>query len=164
VTTRARVVVALRAALAVSWFGAAVITHLPAPKGVAGAPGAQRAVTGVWQAAGRAARWLGRLVPDGLIDLVSPFVSDKTIHFGISLVLAFLWAAIRATDGRLDRRSAAAIAVVLTLYAGLSELAQSAMGRIADPGDFLANALGAVLGVLGVYLARERVAPLPLAC
>ena len=155
---RRRIARMLRAALAIAWAGAAVVTHLPAPSG-SDDPATREAVRGVWVAAANAARQLGAWLPDLLVELARPIASDKTIHLVISFALALLWLAARAVDKGTSRRATGIVVVVLVIYAALGELVQGITGRIADVGDVIANTAGAVLGAaaihFGVWLWRR---------
>jgi VanZ family protein len=146
----------IRTVLVISCIATAVVLHLPAPSGVSA--DARGTVRSAWSAAGDAADAASPFVP----DVVTPLVSDKTIHFGLFVVLAALWASSRTLSGRWNMRGAMMIVGILSLYAGVGELAQIAEGRIADWGDWLANVLGAIAGVGVVALARtaaRRLAP-----
>ena len=106
---------------------------------------------GVWLAAAEAARQLGAWVPDVVVELARPIASDKTIHLAISLALAWLWLAARAVDEGTSRRATTVVVAVLVVYAAVGEVVQGVTGRIADVGDVVANAAGAVLGAAAVH-------------
>ena len=158
--TRRRIVLATRLVLVGTWLATAVITHLPGPSGSSD-PARASQIRAVWQAFGRFARALASPFT-GLRDgssSVGALFDDKAIHFALTLMLAFAWSLSRAVAGRLPRRHATVIAVALIGYAGVSELLQTVIGRIADPGDFFAAALGAVVGTGAIYLARRSLGP-----
>jgi VanZ family protein len=148
VTLRRALTWLARAALLFVCAVSAVVLHWPAPSGVSGE--ARGAVRGVWSIAGAFADRMPS-VP----DVLEPFASDKTIHFGVFFVLAFLWSSSRALAKAWSARSAMLIVIVLSAYAGIGELAQVLEGRIADPWDWLANVLGTLCGVAALGSSWE---------
>jgi VanZ family protein len=80
----------------------------------------------------------------------SPPGMDKLVHGGLFLALAFTgrWAGLRR----------GVLAVLLPLYAALSELLQAipALHRDATPGDWLADVVGVLLGLLLWTLVERR--------
>ena len=147
---RRRAALALCRWLLVGWLGVVLVAlHLPAPSAV---PEAQQdSVRAVWQGAARA----GEFVPESVVAVLSVLVGDKTLHLLLFLPLALLWTGAR----RLARQPRVGGVVVPGLLglALLSEGAQVLGGRIADPGDLLANAAGVALGFgLGAGIGRRR--------
>lgn len=136
-----------------------IALHFPTPSGVSSDPEAAEAVRGAWSLLGRIARAGGRVLsevaPDGAADLLSPFLGDKTIHLLVFLPLGLLWALERRLTGRFTRRTLVLGLLGLTAYAALGEASQVFGGRFPDPGDFVANVVGAVLGV-GVVALYDR--------
>lgn len=136
-----------------------VALHFPTPSGVASDPEAEEAVRGAWSLAGRVAGRVGEMAPTGLVELLSPLLADKTVHFAVFLPLGLLWALERRLSGRLDRRTGMLGMLGLTAYAALGEASQVVGGRYPDPGDFVANVAGALVGMGLVVLwgrLRER--------
>ncbi len=84
---------------------------------------------------------------------------DKLVHVVLFAVFGWLWMA--ALEVPLRRRTWGVLAAGL-LFAGLSEVYQGALipGRIGDPYDAVANALG--LGA-AVFLYRYRLRKTPVA-
>ena len=82
----------------------------------------------------------------------APYGVDKLVHGGLFLALAFSgrWAGVRR----------GVLAVLLPLYAAASELIQSipALHRDATLGDWLADVVGVLLGLLlwGLVTRRAR--------
>ena len=80
----------------------------------------------------------------------APYGVDKLVHGGLFLALAFSgrWAGIRR----------GVLAVLLPLYAAASELIQAipALHRDATLGDWLADVVGALLGLLLWRLVERR--------
>lgn len=81
---------------------------------------------------------------------------DKLAHGALFLVQALLLE--RAGAARLGRRRAPLLAVALCVALGLvTELRQRSLpGRDADPGDFAADAVGALAYALALPLSRRR--------
>ena len=80
---------------------------------------------------------------------------DKLLHFGAYFVQATLAAGAVAATGRLGRRNAVILVVVLVVFGGLDELTQPWFSRSAEWLDWLADCLGILLGVGGVLLATR---------
>ena len=80
---------------------------------------------------------------------------DKLLHFGAYFVQATLAAGAVAATGRLGRRNAVILVVVLAVFGGLDELTQPWFSRSAEWLDWLADCLGILLGVGGVLLATR---------
>ena len=80
----------------------------------------------------------------------APYGSDKLVHGGLFLALALTgcWAGLRR----------GVIAVALPLYAAASELIQTipALHRDGTPGDWLADVVGVLLGLLLWTAAGRR--------
>jgi VanZ family protein len=81
----------------------------------------------------------------------SPYETDKVVHGGVFLALALTgsWAGVRRT----------VLAVALPVYAAGSELIQTipALQRDGSIGDWLADAVGVLLGLLlWAWLTRRR--------
>jgi hypothetical protein len=80
----------------------------------------------------------------------APYGVDKLVHGGLFLALAFTgcWAGIRRP----------VVAVLLPLYAAASELLQAipALHRDATLGDWLADVVGVLLGLLAWTLVERR--------
>jgi VanZ family protein len=88
--------------------------------------------------------------PMNALDLLG--ISDKVEHFSAYFGLAFL-----ALTGFERRGQALAIAASMVLLGGALELLQHfSPGRTPDSYDALANAAGAVVGILIGAVARQR--------
>ena len=84
-----------------------------------------------------------------------PIGPDKVVHFGGFLTLAFLLA--QALRPRLS--AAATVACVLGIcacYGVFDEITQPPFGRTADAWDWVADMVGACVGLLLFRLARRR--------
>lgn len=136
-----------------------VALHFPAPSGVSEERRAD--VEGAWTAVGRAGRAGARHVPDTVTALVAPIVDDKTIHVLLFLPLGLLAATERRLHGPLTWRVAGLLMLGLTIYAAIGEATQVLGGRYPDPGDWLANAVGALLGIgaTALFTRSPRRAP-----
>jgi VanZ family protein len=79
-----------------------------------------------------------------------PLINDKLLHFAgfVALGLLTLWR--RRPAARLARASLLGWYAALLAYAAADELTQPLAGRSCELGDWLADALGAAVG-LGVY-------------
>lgn len=78
---------------------------------------------------------------------------DKLVHFGAFFVLTTLM--LRGTHHGPSRKHTA-IAVVALAYAAFDETTQPFTGRVADPLDWLADAIGVVAAIgLDRWLQRE---------
>ncbi|MCB9597055.1 MAG: hypothetical protein H6719_30305 [Sandaracinaceae bacterium] len=127
--------------------------HFPAPSGVDESRRSE--VRGAWTTAGRVARALGRFVPDALDPILEPLVDDKTAHFVLFLPLGTLAAAERRLHGPLTLRIVATLTAALLIYAVIGEASQTWLGRIADPLDCVANALGGLVGIAFVAVVTR---------
>lgn len=78
--------------------------------------------------------------------------ADKVAHLGafaaLAVILATTW---RVSAGRFGGRQLFMALTLIMLYATLEELTQPIVGRVASVWDWLADALGATLGLLLVY-------------
>jgi VanZ family protein len=82
--------------------------------------------------------------------------SDKLWHFGGYLGLAFLLAAAwQASSGRLNGRHLRLLWGAIAVFAALDEVTQLLVGRDASVGDWLADVLGAAIGLI-VFRALQR--------
>lgn len=120
-----------------------LVIHFPTPSGVAQSPEAASSVRDAWTVAGELGHAGARFVPDAL----DPILDDKAVHLGLYLALALLWAGARQLGGRLSGRGAAFVFMALSGYAAIGEAAQSFGGRIPEFMDWVANVVGAALGV-----------------
>ena len=155
---RTRVAVWLVRAAFVSALGLELLAlHFPTPSGVDEASRAD--VRGAWAVAGRVGRAGGRFIPDAL----DPLFDDKAAHFLLFLPLGMLIAIERRLHGPLTLRMAGALVLGLGLYAALGEASQAIGGRYAEVGDWVANALGGLVGialvVIGTRAPRRPAAP-----
>ncbi len=93
-------------------------------------------------------------IPGENLPELPPIGFDKLIHVGIFAVFGWLWMA--ALDAPLRVRTRRVLAAGL-LFAALSEVYQGTLipGRIGDPFDVVANALGLLAAVL-LYAHRFR--------
>ena len=121
--------------------GTLFVTHLPGPSavGVSEEDPGRLAVRAIWSAFGRAAH---RLPP--VPQLFDPLRSDKTIHVAIYVVPAALWA---LSLGRRLPRRAGALLLACALWGALDEGSQALAGRDGQLGDWVANVVGAALGI-----------------
>jgi len=119
--------------------------HFPAPSGVSEERRAD--VEGAWSAVGRVGRAGAERVPDALTSLIAPIADDKTIHVLLFLPLGLLAATERRLHGPLTWRTVGLLLLGLTLYAAIGEATQVLGGRYADLGDWVANTLGALVGI-----------------
>jgi VanZ family protein len=138
------------------WCGTLLALHVPGPSGFE-SPDTQRQVRGAWEGAGEVAQGIGALAPDAATRILEPLIDDKTIHFGLFFALALLYGVEAALGRRVRASWIAIIAVGLAVHAALGELLQSALGRIADPYDVVANALGVGCGLAVALTARALV-------
>lgn len=94
--------------------------------------------------------------PAELIGPNSP--GDKTLHLTAYCLLGGAVAVAVASRGGWTGRAAAALFVVLTLFAAVDEITQPLFGRHADGVDWAFDQLGLVAGIgaatLGVILLR----------
>jgi len=155
VSSRRRLgIVALRMMLLAALLLELAATHLPTPSGV-GEESAED-VRGAWSALGTIGRAAASFVPDVVGALVRPIADDKTVHVLLFLPLGLLWALERRLVGKLDARTAAILVLSLAVYAAVGESSQALVGRIAEVGDWVANCVGAALGVgVGYLLTRS---------
>lgn len=134
--------------LLLGWLGFVLAgLHLPAPSGVA--PENQEAVRDVWRGAGAVLAIPGALVPDLARQWLSVLADDKVLHVLLFVPAGFLWSLARRWSGR---RAGRVVLPGLLLLAVASEVLQTQQGRIGDPFDVLANAVGAGMGWLLVRL------------
>jgi hypothetical protein len=137
------------------------VTHLPAPTGVgtSEADPSRRVVRGVWHTAGEIAHGLadrGLRAP----DLLDPFLSDKTIHVAIFLGPGFFWAL--ALGDRVRTRAVGALFAALLFWAAADEGSQHLLAREGELGDWIANVVGATLGIAcgaALWTAGRRLRP-----
>lgn len=151
-----------------AWAGAAtsallvlVATHLPAPRAVGDSEADPRrqAVRSVWGGLKDAGRAVADTLPDvpdtgSALDWIP---GDAVLHFLLFLPPA-LFASL-ALGSRSGARGAAKVLVAFAAWAALDELSQGLTGRDAELGDWVANVLGALTGVLAVqavWAARRR--------
>jgi hypothetical protein len=149
---------------------AATLTPIPVPKSLprAMAPretmhwlrsAALAALVGYWLALAASTHWPAS---NRLLGL-GPY--DKPIHLAAYLILAVLLCANAALRRPLAWRHYVTIWAMLAAYGALDEITQIPVGRIASVGDWIADMVGALLGV-GLFAAaaawlRSRVAPTP---
>ena len=82
--------------------------------------------------------------------------TDKFVHVAAFAVLAWLLAtAWQASVGWLNRRHLWFVWLTIVLYAVVDELTQLLVGRTASVADWLADAVGAALGLFVFQLARR---------
>lgn len=85
-----------------------------------------------------------------------PSLSDKVLHFGAYAGLAFLLAmAWDTSTGRLNGRHLRILWVAIAAFAVVDELTQLLVGRDAEFGDWLADAIGAAIGLV-VFRVWQR--------
>ena len=103
--------------------------------------------------------WLVLLVATHLpseFPLVPSDGTDKLVHFGAFAVLGGLFAATwEWSTGRLTARHLFVAWIVLALYAAFDEVTQPLFGRSRSLGDWLADAIGIVTGLL-LFLVWRR--------
>jgi len=84
--------------------------------------------------------------------------SDKLAHFGAYMGLAWLLSmAWQSSTGRLNGRHLWFAWMAVILVAAADEMTQPLIGRVASRGDWLADAVGAAVG-LAVFWASQRLA------
>ncbi|MGD9634034.1 MAG: VanZ family protein [Pirellulales bacterium] len=82
--------------------------------------------------------------------------TDKLLHFSAYAGLAFLLAiAWETSTGRLNGRHLRLLWMAIALFAVLDEVTQLLVGRDATAGDWLADVLGAALGLV-VFRVWQR--------
>lgn len=85
--------------------------------------------------------------------------NDKHLHFGAYVVLGFAlpwWSRERTKHWRSQWHPWLLYALVLS-YAAIDELLQIPVGRTAEWGDWLADAIGAAVGIaIGSFATRVR--------
>lgn len=85
-----------------------------------------------------------------------PRFSDKLLHFGGYTVLAFLLAmAWETSTGRLNGRHLRLLWTAIMVFAVVDEVTQLLVGRDAEVGDWLADGVGAAVGLL-LFCAWRR--------
>jgi VanZ family protein len=96
-------------------------------------------------------------IPGDSLPKIDPFFgADKIVHAAIYAVLGALLARATLADPRWARRALSSIAVALA-FGAADELHQRFIpGRSADVRDWLADAIGAALGVTFTMLALTR--------
>lgn len=114
---------------------------------------------GVTIRAGIVVYWLAMFLATHLP--VAPVVerlptTDKHLHFGAYGVLGCVLPFWRG--GRMTRRSATMLWLLLLSYAAVDELLQIPVSRSAEWGDWLADAAGGVVGIGLAMLIRGRTA------
>jgi VanZ family protein len=118
-----------------------------------------------WQA-GLALYWLALLIGTHLpadAPLVPGSGVDKLIHIAAFSVLAVLLAATwQFSAGQLIGRHLRMAWLAIAVYAALDEWTQSLVGRYASAADWLADAVGALAGLLLFAWCRRRRAPSPI--
>lgn len=127
------------------------------PSAGEGSLGARRRRFG-WLGAVLAVYWLGIFAATHLPQAALPqtHLGDKTEHFIAYGLLAFLMTAwLRLARAR-RRGVGLLVFAVCTAYAAVDELTQPIVNRFADFRDFLADAVGAGLGVLVGMFAFRR--------
>lgn len=83
--------------------------------------------------------------------------TDKLLHFGGYAGLAFLLAMTWETStGRLNGRHLRLLWLVIALFAAVDEVTQLLVGRDATSGDWLADILGAALGLVVFRVWQRR--------
>lgn len=126
---------------AVALMGTVVATHLPTPSafGDSEADPGRIAARGAWAELKRA----GAALPD-LPTWLDPVRSDKTIHVLLYLLpSAFLGLSL----GRRLPRYAGRLLLAFAAWGALDELSQAWAGRDGEAGDWVANVVGAALGI-----------------
>ena len=112
-----------------------------------------------WTFAALATYWLaifvGTHLPSPHQVPVLP-ANDKLLHTVAYLILALLLAAHCAQNRSLAVADYGKILGILLLYAIVDELVQIPVGRQASIADWMADGLGAILGLLGFGLAAFR--------
>jgi VanZ family protein len=93
------------------------------------------------------AMFIGTHVPSPSIEPAVPN-QDKVLHVLAYAGLAFLLSGVRSGAGRLSRRWAVEVFVIVAIYGVLDELTQNFVpGRFADVLDWIGDAAGAMLGI-----------------
>jgi len=104
--------------------------------------------------------WLTLLVATHLPKQVAGLPTnqaDKLIHFAAYAVLAWLLAmAWQASVGRLNARHLKLVWLAVVFFGAIDEVTQPLVGRTASVADWLADAAGAVVGLLVFGLWQRR--------
>lgn len=82
------------------------------------------------------------------------FGLDKVVHFGAYAALAWLAALALRTMGWLNWKTALATFFVAITYGAVDELLQPYFHRNADVADWVADAVGAALGLVAFYFTQ----------
>lgn len=91
-----------------------------------------------------------------------PAGSDKVAHFGAYFGLAVLICLRQLAQGySLTFKRSTAIFAAMVAYAAIDELLQIPVGRYADWQDGLADASGALAGLIATWFISGRVQPNP---
>jgi VanZ family protein len=81
---------------------------------------------------------------------------DKIAHLGVFAILAFLLCAAGTTLRHSPRRVVATVIVIVAAYGAFDELTQQLVpDRFSDFHDWIADMLGAGVGITAFILARE---------
>lgn len=80
-------------------------------------------------------------------------LNDKYLHFGASLVLAFLICLTASRNGALSRRKGLLIGTLVSAYGIFDETTQLLVDRDCDVLDWVADTAGAIAGVLCYSIA-----------
>jgi hypothetical protein len=118
-----------------------MVTHLPGPSAVGSSEADPNrvAMRGVWEGLRDVARHL-----PAAPELLKPLLSDKTIHVVIYIVPAGLWA---LSLGRRLRTRAWLLWAACATWGALDEGSQALAGRDGEFWDWVANAVGATIGI-----------------
>jgi VanZ family protein len=88
---------------------------------------------------------------------VPPDRVDKLVHVAVFAVLGWLLAtAWQRSAGRLTARHFLAAWLVIVLYAAADEFSQPWVGRVCSLGDWLADAVGAAVGLITFVRLRKN--------
>lgn len=86
----------------------------------------------------------------------APRAIDKIAHLGVFAVLAFLLCAAGTSLGYSSRRVIAAVILIVAAYGVFDEFTQQFVpNRFSDVRDWMADMLGAGIGITAFAIARE---------
>ncbi len=86
--------------------------------------------------------------------IISLGTSDKAVHFVFYFVFVLLWGLYRFSWGRMQNRTFFYLFLLAITYGGCMEICQElfTQRRTADWYDMLANTIGALFGLIVLYL------------
>jgi VanZ family protein len=88
--------------------------------------------------------------------------ADKAAHLaafaGLAMIFATTW---QLSAGRLMTRHLMWVWIVIAIYGGVEEITQPLVGRVASVWDWLADSIGAALGLLAFVVIRRVIEAKP---